>query len=573
MARLALSPPASRLATLPTWLVRRPCLLGALLATLFYVQSLRPTLLARDWYLQGVVSGVALAFGYALGALLTRAVREVWARVVRARAVRHPTGRAPEPSPGRHDLAVRLAVGAVLLSVVGWASVEAVDAHRWTWQRLDHEPGRAWLGYAGSLLVALGVLTVLLALAWPVRSAQRRATALGHRLLPRWIAAGLAGVLVLWAVVSALDTWVYQRTLDGLNEAFTLSDLEIDGDAPPPTSRLRSTGPASAVPWEEVGDEGRRFLRRGPTPDQLEELAPPGVTVVEPVRVYVGRATTDDPVERAELALAELESFGAFDRDAVLVVVPTGTGWVNEQIVQPVEHLLAGDVATVSMQYSHLPSPLAFLTEAESARESGRALVAAVRQRIDEEPAAERPDLLVAGESLGSFGGSAAYDDLDDLVARTTASLWVGPPETMHLRREAERTRRAGSPQVKPVVGDGRTVLFANRDSDITGRPRTVFLQHADDPIVWWDWDTAYDEPDWLEEPLDPAVNPAMEWAPVTTFLNLAVDMAVSTAFEEDFGHKYGTQPLTAWVAMLRPAGWDPERVAALRERLAALPR
>ncbi|WP_110180771.1 alpha/beta-hydrolase family protein [Nocardioides solisilvae] len=320
-------------------------------------------------------------------------------------------------------------------------------------------------------------------------------------------------------------------------------------------------------------DEGRRFLTRGPSVEQLAQLAVEPDAVLEPVLVYVGRATTDDADERAALALAELEAFDAFEREAVLVVVPTGTGWVNEQVVQPVEHLLGGDVATVSMQYSHLPSPLAFLTEADAARDSGRALVEAVRARIDEEPVEERPELLVAGESLGSFGGSAAFADLDELTVRTRASLWVGPPETVHLRREAERLRRPGSPQVKPVVGDGRTVLFANRDADVVGNPRVVFLQHADDPIVWWDWQTAWEEPDWLDEPLDPAVNPEMEWAPLTTFLNLAVDMAVSTAFEEELGHKYGTQPLSAWVAMLRQEGWDDERVAALRERLSRLPR
>ena len=71
------------------------------------------------------------------------------------------------------------------------------------------------------------------------------------------------------------------------------------------------------------------------------------------------------------------------------------------------------------------------------------------------------------------------------------------------------------------------------------------------------------------QEPLDPAVNPEMEWYPVTTFLNLAVDMAVSTAFEHDQGHKYGTQPLLAWAAMLQPAGWSPDRVTELRAALA----
>lgn len=235
--------------------------------------------------------------------------------------------------------------------------------------------------------------------------------------------------------------------------------------------------------------------------------------------------------------------------------------------------MYGGDVATVSMQYSHLPSPLAFLTEADSARRAGQELIGAVRSRIDSMPEAERPLFLVAGESLGSFGGSAAYDDLDHLVRTTDASLWIGPPATVGLRREAERNRTPGSLQIKPELGDGSTVLFANRTGDIVGNPRAVFLQHADDAIVWWDWSDMWKEPDWLAEPLDPAVNPDMEWYPVSTFLNLAVDMAVATAFEEDQGHKYGTQPALAWAAMLQPEGWDEERVSTLRAHLAELER
>lgn len=124
------------------------------------------------------------------------------------------------------------------------------------------------------------------------------------------------------------------------------------------------------------------------------------------------------------------------------------------------------------------------------------------------------------------------------------------------------------------MVGDGTSYVFANRGSDLTDRTaHSVFLQRADDGVVWWDWATIYEEPDWLQEPLDPAVNPAMEWTPVMTFLHLAVDMAVANDFDEDHGHLYGTQPLTAWHAIVQPPGWDAERLAALRARLAEVAR
>ncbi|WP_127480396.1 alpha/beta-hydrolase family protein [Nocardioides pantholopis] len=541
---------------------RAPTLLGAVLGVYLLVQSWSPSLLARDWVFEGVVGGVALVVGYAVGTLLTRA----------GHLARRRRGWGWAPFEERTDLRVRAALALVLVGLACWAAVRAVDAHRWTWERLGYEPESWWLLYGGTLAVTALVATVLFLAGWALRLVRARLARLGRRWLPAWVAGTLALVLVAWVVLASLNNYVLQRSLDGFNATFEAGDLDVGNGPAPPTSPLRSGGPRSAVRWDEVGDQGRRFLTRGPSADEIAELAP--AASVEPVRVFVGRAAAEDLGTRVRLAMAELERYGAFERAAVLVVVPTGTGWVNEQIVQPVEYLYAGDAATVAVQYSHLPSPLAYLAEQEAAGDTGRALVRAVRERLDEIPAPRRPALLVAGESLGSTGGAAAFTSLPDLLASTDGAVWVGPPETMHLRREAERSRRPESPQVRPVVGDGRDVVFANRPSDLDGTaPRSVFLQQGDDPIVWWDWATALEEPNWIEEPLDSSVNPDLTWTPLTTFLNLAVDMAVSNDFDEDHGHRYGTQPLAAWRAILDPAGWDDARVEALRARLADVSR
>lgn len=546
----------------PTRVLCAPSMPGAVLAVILLVESWEPSLLVRGWVHQGVVGGVAVALGYGLGALVGRLVGAMVRRF----------GRGPGRLEPATEPRVRTVTAALLAVYAGWGAVTAVDDHRWTWDRLGYEPESLWLVYGATLVVTAVVATVLFLLARLLRLGQRRLSRIGRLVLPAWIAGVLASVLVLWVLIAALNDQVLRRSLDGFNATFAAADRNLDGAPPPPESPLRSAGPDSEAEWDELGHEGRRFLTRGPDAAAIAELAPDDAT--EPIRVYVGRASADTAPARVEMAMAELERFGAFDRAAVLVVVPTGTGWVNEQIVQPVEYLRGGDVATVAVQYSHLPSPLAYLAEEAAAGDTGTALIGAVRSRIDELPADRRPDLLVGGESLGSVGGSTAFTSLEDLLARTEGSLWIGPPETMHLRREAERERRPGSPQIRPVVGDGEDIVFANRASDLEGTsPRSVFLQQADDPIVWWDWATALAEPDWLGEPLDPAVNPAMSWTPVTTFLNLAVDMAVSNDFDEDHGHLYGTQPLTAWRAMLDPVGWDEDRIAELRGRLATVAR
>ncbi|MDZ5662038.1 alpha/beta-hydrolase family protein [Nocardioides sp. S-58] len=555
--------PADAAPAEPRWsrALRRPSLLGVVLAAWFVGQSMAPSLLARTWFFQGVLTGISLALGYAVGLGLTRLL--AWIRV-RFDWPWHPF------DPAR-DRQVRVAVVALSVAYATWAAFDALAAHRWTWERLGYERSSYWLVFGGTLLLAAVVALALFAVGRLLTLLWRLTTRVGTWLLPAWIAAGLALVLVGWVVLASLNNLVLQRTLDGFNAAFALGDRDLGGAPERPTSRLRSGGPDSEVQWDEAGREGRRFLTRGPTTADLEELATG--EVVEPVRVFVGRASADTVEERVDLAMEEMERFGGFEREALLVVIPTGTGWINEQLVQPLEYFHDGDVATVTVQYSHLPSPLAFLSESAAAGDTAVALVEAVEARL----AAlgdDRPRLFVAGESLGSFGGSQVFDSLADSRERVDGAVWVGPPETMRLRREAERVREPGSRQVAPVVGDGESYVFANRAADLEGRTaHTVFLQHGDDPIVWWDWDTLADEPDWLEEPLDPAVNPAIEWTPVTTFLQLAVDMAVSNDFDEDHGHKYGTQPLDAWYAVVRPPGWDRARVDQLRERLAPIDR
>jgi len=221
-------------------------------------------------------------------------------------------------------------------------------------------------------------------------------------MLPAWIAGGLALLLVAWVTLASLNTFVLQRTLDSLNSGFALSDRDLDGAPSPPTSTLRSGGPKSDVEWDEAGREGRRFLTRGPSTTDLEDFATGDV--VEPVRVFVGRASADSVEARVGLAMAELERFGGFERDALLLVIPTGTGWINEQIVQPLEYFHDGDIATVTVQYSHLPSPLAFVSESEAAADTAIALFEAVEARLA--PLGDRrPDVYIAWLRVSSAEG------------------------------------------------------------------------------------------------------------------------------------------------------------------------
>ena len=124
-----------------------------------------------------------------------------------------------------------------------------------------------------------------------------------------------------------------------------------------PSARCRSA--VSRIGWKGLGREGRHYIASGPGAAEISNFwkAP----AQQPVRVYVGLNNADTPEERAQLALQELLRQKAFDRKALVIVVPTGTGWVDPASVDTLDLLAKGDIATVAVQYSYLASWLSLL--------------------------------------------------------------------------------------------------------------------------------------------------------------------------------------------------------------------
>ena len=102
----------------------------------------------------------------------------------------------------------------------------------------------------------------------------------------------------------------------------------------------------------------------------------------------------------------ELERTGGFDRAVLAVVTTTGRGWVNDDVASAFEYVQGGDTAIAAMQYSFLPSPLAFIADRETPMAAGRALFNSVYAKWIDLPLDKRPKLVVFGESLGSYGGT-----------------------------------------------------------------------------------------------------------------------------------------------------------------------
>ncbi len=169
---------------------------------------------------------------------------------------------------------------------------------------------------------------------------------------------------------------------------------------------------------------------------------------------------------RAKLVVEELDRTGGFDREVLLVATPTGSGWLEPQAIASLEYLYGGNTATASMQYSFQPSWVSFLFDPELAATSSRALFDAVHARWQELPEDQRPRLAVYGLSLGAQGMAGSFENLDDLLARTDAALFTGPPANSQPWRGLQANRDAGSPIWQPVYQGGEQVRWQSKPGD-----------------------------------------------------------------------------------------------------------
>ena len=544
--------PAEESEKRPDWWVRRYTFTGTTVGLVFLWLSMTPSLLPRGPLFQGLVSGAAGAIGYSLG------VFSVWlARFILSK----------DSSPRPPKLAW------LVLVVVGIAGTVGMIIWFHVWQ--DHVrdamgvPRLTWHDYPLAAVLAIVALFVFVEIGQLIGRFIRFLVRQLNRVAPPRVSAVVAVGLVIALFIAILNGVVLRVGMQFLNNTFEAVNNEMDPDSPPPTSTLRSGGPGSLVKWAEVGNQGRTFVDSGPTLEELSKFN--GGPAVEPIRAYAGLESAKGIKAIADVAARELERMGGLKRKVVAVATTTGTGWINEAEAEAIEYMFSGDSAIVSMQYSFLPSWLSFLVDKENARQAGQALFEAVSARVRALPEGQRPKLVVFGESLGSFGGEAPFLSVNNIVARTDGALFSGPTFNNTMWQEATVGRDEGSPEWLPIYQHGENVRFSARAGDLDrpnapwGQPRIVYLQHASDPIAWWNPDLLFSEPDWLKEPPGYDRPRDMFWFPVVTFLQVSADMAVAVDVPDGHGHRYVRDVVNGWAAVLQPPGWTPEKTERLR--------
>lgn len=528
---------------------------GLALALMFFAWSMTPSLLPRLWYLQAVATGISVATGYGLGCLIAWTVRACGF---------HPQLPDRVRRAGWWTLAAAAVVVIPTFLVLG----------SW-WQQITRDLAGIERGDRASYLlvlpIALVIAIVILAAARGIRSGTSALTRLGGRVVPVRIARLLAVAVVVAIGLASINGVLHRGIITAADRSARIADQGTAEGVTQPVAAERSGSPASTQSWDSLGSEGRTFVAGGPTAEEIEEVT--GRSALTPIRVYVGHEAAADIELAADLVVAELERTGALDRSVVAVATTTGRGWVNANVAAALEYTAGGDSAIAAMQYSFLPSPLSFLADRESPQAAGRALFEAVERAVDARPESERPKLVAFGESLGSFGGQAAFSGAPDMAARTDGSLWLGTPNFSPQWTYITEHRDPGSPERLPVIDGGEHVRFAASapDLDLDGAtwatPRIVYWQHASDPITWWSPSLMLQRPDWLREPLGPDLDPGVRWIPFVTFWQVTLDMVFSADVPAGHGHAFGPDAAQMWAAILQPQGWtsaDTDRVHAV---------
>ena len=509
---------------------------------------------------QGVLSGISLAVGYGVGA----AARWLWAYV-----------ELPEPQDGIRRFA-RLAVVAAgtLVAVVSlwhaapWQNsirklmgLEAVDT-----------------GYPLEVvLIALMVFAVLMTLARLFHATFRVAEARIRRFLPRRLS-NVIGILAVAALFWSIGNGILFRA--GLRAAaisFEEYDRLIPPGTGPPVDPLKTGSHASLLAWEGLGRWGREFIASGPSRDDIGGFS--GRKALQPLRVYVGLRSAGTLEARARLALEELKRVGGFERSVLVVVSPTGTGWVDPAALDSVEYLHGGDVASVALQYSYLASWLYLLVDPGYGADASRALFKEIYGYWTALPKDRRPKLYLFGLSLGAANSERSTDLIEVLGDPFTGALWSGPPHSSRLWRFLTDHRDPGSPAWLPRFRDGSFVRFVNQYGDSAtqasmsnaawGPMRVVYLQYASDPVTFFDYGTFHREPEWMQPPRGPDVSRQLRWYPIVTFLQLGLDMFMATSAPIGFGHLYApAHYVDAWIEVTDAHGWSADEIVRLKQHL-----
>jgi len=407
---------------------------------------------------------------------------------------------------------------------------------------------------SGERLLATGVSRVI---ARALAGSERLFRPLGHA-----VALSVVGA-ALYELVRRADRKIEQGA-ETVEDAF----------AEAPTSSLVSGGPGSTVPWETLSRQGRRNVSTALSTEMIEGvMGEPAVA--EPIRIFVGLESAANEAERLELVMKEIHRTGAFDRELLMVISPTGTGYVNYVAVEAAEFMTRGNMASVTMQYSLRPSPLSLDRVAEG-RQQYRMLIDALSNELRERPVKKRPRFVLFGESLGAWTSQDAFEHRGTqglINSGIDRAIWIGSP---YMSKWKEETLKSERPDVdRSLVGRFNDFGQLEALGDARKHLRYVMITHDNDGVAHFGLDLLARAPEWLgpAETRPATVPKGLQWRTPTTFVQTLVDMknaanVIPGQFEAK-GHDY-RKDLARFVREVYALRATDEQLAGIEQALRA---
>ena len=198
-------------------------------------------------------------------------------------------------------------------------------------------------------------------------------------------------------------------------------------------------------------------------------------------------------------------------RRAVVIAVPTGSGWVDPRALAAISTRLHGNVDVLSLRYASMSSWRAFVTDRDAAARSAISLLRMVIEHQQHEPFAARAPIYLYGQSLGALGADRARE-------------WA----QNHYPGAVSGTLLAGVP--------------ADTVARTSSSPRVV-VANASDPVANWSTAALWRPPG---KPADTRIvgrhTRIAPWLPVITFVQTSIDLLTALDGPAGTGHRYGAE-------------------------------
>lgn len=348
---------------------------------------------------------------------------------------------------------------------------------------------------------------------------EEKAPYLKHSWLPigRAVSLGVLG-LGMYAAVHQL----YKKIENG-------ADKLEDNFSEVPNNRYVSGGNESAVDWSTLTLQGRRHIDgRVPKAKIAQVMQTSSTATFEPIRVFIGLDSAPTEIERVTLAIDELKRTGAFERETIVVISPTGTGYVNYVFSEAVEYMSKGNCASVALQYSKRPSPMS-LDRVPEGRDHLRMLVMGINRELKKMPLKKRPRIVLFGESLGAWTSQEAFagggTDIMDAY-NIDKAFWIGTPAGSKWAKQVLQQERYDT--IKGQVGEFNDFgQYKKLTPTARKNLRFVLCTHDDDPIPKFGISLLLQSPPWLKRGVEraPTIPKNNHYRSPLTFIQTMVDM------------------------------------------------